>query len=177
MEKDYKFIDEKLCTTTSELCNRLDISRKTLAEWSDKGCPKAARGWWPVWEVLIWRGILTTEENLSEANMKGTDEYSLNLKKLKYETEYKKQKAEEAAFENEIARGEYISKNEIVMELKRFLTVLKRSMLGYSRKVASEVSPYVDNDVVRRIEKMIMELSTDALEQLSINGIYKANQK
>ncbi|CAG9705774.1 hypothetical protein CNEO_42051 [Clostridium neonatale] len=63
------------------------------------------------------------------------------------------------------------------MELKRFLTVLKRSMLGYSRKVASEVSPYVDNDVARRIEKMIMELSTDALEQLSINGIYKANQK
>ncbi|WP_342350372.1 hypothetical protein [Clostridium neonatale] len=50
-------------------------------------------------------------------------------------------------------------------------------MLGYSRKVASEVSPYVDNDVARRIEKMIMELSTDALEQLSINGIYKANQK
>lgn len=177
MEKDYKFIDDKLCITTSELCNRLDISRKTLAEWSDKGCPKSARGWWPVWEVLAWRGILTTEETISESKMKGTDEYSLNLRKLKYETEYKKQKAEEATFENEIARGEYINKNEIVMELKRFLTVLKRSMLGYSRKVANEVSPYVENDVTRRIEKMITELSMDALDQLSINGIYKANQK
>lgn len=177
MEKDYKFIDDKLCITTNEICNRLDISRKTLAEWSDKGCPKSARGWWPVWEVLAWRGILTTEETMSESKMKGTDEYSLNLKKLKYETEYKKQKAEEASFENAIARGEYINKHEIIMELKRFLTVLKRSMLGYSRKVANEVSPYVENDVSRRIEKMITELSMDALEQLSINGIYKTKQK
>ncbi|MCI1478108.1 MAG: hypothetical protein LKH93_06855 [Clostridium beijerinckii] len=177
MEKDYKFIDDKLCITTSEICSRLDISRKTLAEWSDKGCPKAARGWWPVWEVLAWRGILTTEENISESNMKGTDEYSLNLKKLKYETEYKKQKAEEASFENAIARGEYINKHEIIIEVKRFLTVLKRSMLGYSRKVANEVSPYVESDVARRIEKMITELSMDALEQLSINGVYKSKQK
>lgn len=174
MEKDYKFFDDKLCITTNELCSKLDISRKTLAEWSDKGCPKYSRGWWPVWEVLAWRGILTTEETMSESKMKGTDEYSLNLKKLKYETEYKKQKAEEATFENEIARGEYINKQEIVMELKRFLTILKRSMLGYSRKVASEVSPYVENDVSRRIEKMITELTMDVLEQLSINGIYKA---
>lgn len=177
MEKDYKFIDEKLCMTTTEICKRLNISRKTLTEWSDKGCPKLARGWWPVWEVLEWRGILNVNNEASESNMKGTDEYSLNLKKLKYETEYKKQKAEEASFENAIARGEYINKQEIVSELKRFLTVLKRSMLGYSRKIANEVSPYVDADISRRIEKMITELSIDALEQLSINGIYKSRQK
>ena len=178
MEKDYKFIDEKLCTTTSELCSKLEISRKTLKEWSDKGCPKAARGWWPVWDVLYWRGILTiSDPDVETSGMKGTDEYSLNMKKLKYETELKKEKADAASFDNAVTRGEYIAKKDIVIELKRFFTVLKRSMLGYSRKVATEVSPYVDNDVSRRIESMINELSIDALNQLSISGVYKANEK
>lgn len=178
MEKDYKFIDEKLCTTTSELCSKLEISRKTLKEWCDKGCPKAARGWWPVWDVLYWRGILTiSDPDVETSGMKGTDEHSLNLKKLKYETEYKKEKAAEASFDNAVTRGEYVPKQDIIIELKRFFTVLKRSMLGYSRRVAVEISPYVDNETARRIEKMITELSMDALEQLSVNGVYKAKEK
>lgn len=107
----------------------------------------------------------------------GAEELSFTLKKLKYEAELKKQKAEEAAFENAIARGEYVRKEDITTELQRFFVVLKRSMLGYSRRIATELVGFVDSVTARRIEKMITELTLDALEQLSIDGVYKPPKK
>lgn len=169
----YKEIDGKLCVSTDELCERIGIARKTLTDWESKGCPKAARGWWPIWDILKWKGLIGN-------GVKSEDEVeniSLAVKKLKYEAEYKKQKAEEATFENAVARGEYISKEIVSGELQRFFMILKRSMLGYSRKIANEVGAYVDAITARRIEKMITELTLDALEQLSIDGVYTATKK
>lgn len=171
---NYKVIGEQFCVSTRELCAQLDINRKTLTDWEQKGCPKAARGWWPLWEVLRWRGVIGGGRIIDET---AAEESSLAMKKLKYEAELKKQKAEEATFDNAVARGEYINKAEITAELKRFFVVLKRSMLGYSRRIATEVSPYVDTITARRIEKMITELTIDALEQISIDGIYKPPKK
>lgn len=98
-------------------------------------------------------------------------------KKLKYEAELKQLKAEEAGLKNDIARGLYIKKDEVTAELQRFFIVLKRSMLGYSRRIAIEVSPYVETLIARRIEKMIQELTLDALEQICIDGIYEAPRR
>jgi hypothetical protein len=50
-------------------------------------------------------------------------------------------------------------------------------MLGYSRRIAVEVSPYVEPIIARRIEKMVQELTTDALEQISINDVYQSPAK
>lgn len=174
MRKVYKMFDEKMCVSTQELCNQMNISRKTISEWETKGCPKQARGWWPIWEVLRWRGLIdgggvnTAEE---------ADESSFAIKKLKYEAEYKKQKAEEAAFENAVTRGEYIKKDDIIAELQRFFIVLKRSLLGYSRTISTELAAYVDSVTARRIERMITELTMDALEQICIDGIYKPSKR
>ncbi len=173
MNELYKEIDGKLCVATQELCERLGIARKTLSEWESKGCPKASRGWWPIWELLKWKGLIGNGVKSEDE----VEEISLAVKKLKYEAEYKKQKAEEAAFENAIAKGEYIRKEEITAELQRFFVVLKRSMFGYSRKVANEVGSFVDPVVARRIEKMVTELTMDALGQLSIDGLYTAKKK
>jgi phage terminase Nu1 subunit (DNA packaging protein) len=174
MGENYRTIDDKFCVSTGELCAQLGINRKTLTDWEAKGCPKAARGWWPLWDVLRWRGLIGGGKIVDEC---AAEESSLAIKKLKYEAELKKQKAEEAAFENAIARGEYIRKEEITAELQRFFVVLKRSMLGYSRRIATEVSPYVDSVTARRIEKMITELTMDALEQISIDGVYTPPRK
>ncbi|KPU42170.1 hypothetical protein OXPF_39490 [Oxobacter pfennigii] len=169
----YKEIDGKLCATTEEVCEQLNIARKTLSEWEEKGCPKAARGWWPIWDILRWRGLvgtgIKTEEDLE--NM------SLASQKLKWEAEYKMYKAEEAEFNNAVARGEYVTKESVSSELQRFFVVLKRSLMAISRKVSNEVGAYVDNITVRKIEKMVTELLIDALGQLSIDGVYSATKK
>ncbi len=173
LPEEYKVIEDRLCLSTNELCERLGISRKTLGEWESKGCPKASRGWWPLWDILKWKGLIgngiKTEEDV--------EEISIQTKKLKYEAELKKLKAEEAAFENAVARGEYIQKEIVTAELQRFFTVLKRSMFGYSRKIATELGSFVDAADARRIEKMITELTIDALGQLHIDGVYTATKK
>lgn len=173
MNELYKEIDGKMCVSTNELCDRLGIARKTLSEWEEKGCPKSCRGWWPLWDLLKWRGLIGNGVK-TEDQVEGM---SLQVKKLTYEAEYKKQKAEEAAFDNAVSRGEYIRKEEVTAELQRFFVVLKRSMLGYSRKVATEIGSFVDPVEARRIEKMITELTQDALGQLCIDGVYTATKK
>ena len=169
-----KFINGKVCLTTKAMTETLNISQQTLSFWESQGCPKEARGWWSVRDVLTWKGLLTPGSLRSEEQAKET---SLNQKKLTAETRLKEQKADEAEFKNAIARGEYIPKEEITAELKRFFVVLKRSMLGYSRRIATELSAYVDSITARRIEKMVTELTLDALEQISIDGVYKAPRK
>ena len=98
-------------------------------------------------------------------------------KKMYWEAELKQAKVEEAKLKNAIARGEYIPKDDITAELQRFFIVLKRSMLGYSRRIATEVSPYVEPLIARRVEKMITELTLDALEQISNDGNYQPPAK
>lgn len=169
-----KFISGKPCVTTSTLCEILCVSQQALSLWESQGCPKEARGWWSPKDVLIWKGLITPTGVKTE---EAAGDISLTRKKLAAEAKFKEQKADEAEFKNAIARGEYIRKEEITAELQRFFVVLKRSMLGYSRRIATEISPYVDSITARRIEKTITELTLDALEQISIDGVYKPPRK
>jgi hypothetical protein len=83
----YKIIDGEICVCTEELCAKMGISRKTLSDWEQKGCPKSARGWWPIWNILKWRGLtsggIKTEEDL--------ENITLSQQKIMYEAELKKQ--------------------------------------------------------------------------------------
>ena len=174
LEKIAKIIDDKICLNTSAMSGILGVDRSTLIRWEDDGCPKAARGWWPLGELLRWRGLVSVDGvNTSE----DVEKMALSQQKLYYETKYKQLQSEAVEFKNAIQRGEYITKEEITSELQRFFIVLKRSMLGYSRKIATELGSYVDSLTARRIEKMITELTIDALEQISIEGVYKPQKK
>lgn len=169
-----KIIDDKICLSTGTICEVFDINRSTINRWGDDGCPKAARGWWPLADVLRWRGNTSTSGIQTDDDV---EKLSLQQQKLYYEAKYKQAQSEAAAFKNSIQRGEYILKDDIIAELQRFFVVLKRSMLGYSRRIATELAGYVDSITTRRIEKMITELTLDALEQISIDGIYKPQKK
>jgi len=169
-----KMINGKICMTTAALTEILGITQQALSLWKSQGCPQEMRGWWSIRDVLMWKGLLTT------SGVKTEDEaakMSWAQKKLEAEARLKEQKAEEAEFKNAISRGEYIQKDDVTAELQRFFVVLKRSMLGYSRRIATELAAFVDVVTARRIEKMITELTLDALEQISIDGVYKPPRK
>lgn len=169
-----KVINGKVCLTTAAMTETLGISQQTLSFWEGQGCPKEARGWWSIKDVLAWKGILSA---LGIKTEEEGEQISWNKKKLEAEAKLKEQKAKEAEFKNAVNSGDYILKTDIVNELQKFFMVLKRSMTGYSRRIATELSSYVDTITSRRIEKMITELTMDVLEQLSIDGVYKAGQK
>lgn len=169
-----KMINGKLCLTTAAMTESLGISQQTLSFWEGQGCPKEVRGWWSIKDVLEWKGVLSA---LGVKSDEETSKVSWNQKKLEADAKYKEQKAKEAEFKNAVNQGDYILKSDVVNELQSFFTVLKKSMMSYSRRIAIELSSYADTVTVRRIEKMITELTMDVLEQLSIDGVYKASKK
>lgn len=169
-----KVINGKVCLTTAAMTETFKISQQTLSFWEGQGCPKEARGWWSIKDVLEWKGVLTSLGVKSEEDQ---EKVSWNQKKLEAEAKYKSAKAEEADFKNAINQGEYIKKDDVQHQLEKCFVVLKRSMTSLSRRIANEVSGYLDPLETRKIEKNIMELITDGLEQLAVDGVYQAKKK
>lgn len=168
-----KMINGKVCLKTAAICDILGITHQAMSQWEDQGCPKASRGWWSIKDVLAWRGMVSPS-GLNTAEE--VEKISLAQQKLEAEVLLKKNKAEESEFKNAVVRGEYIKKTDITSELQRFFVTLKMSMSGFSRMIATELSAYVDVLTARKIEKMISEVTMDALEQISINGVYEASK-
>lgn len=168
-KKDIKIIAEKICVSTSALYDILAIDESTLVRWGQKGCPKVKRGWWSIKDVLDWRSANFEKDKTPE-------KMNFSEKKVYYEGKLKEAQLEAVALKNQISKGEYIAKDEIVTELQRFLTILKKSMTGYSKKIATELSHLVDTTEARRMEHLIQETTTNVLEQLSIDGVYEATK-
>lgn len=169
-----KMIDGVLCLSSSQTCEVLGVHRNTLAQWVKLGMPKAASGWYPLKDVFTW------VQDYRGTTAKPQDEdgpMSLAQQKLHYEAKLKEQQAEAATLKNAIAKGEYIRRDEVVSELQRFFTTLKRSMSGYSRKVAMEIAPYLDPEQVRIIEQNITDTTNAVLLQMSVRGVYDAKKK
>lgn len=61
-----KIIDDRVCLSTAEMSAILGVDKDTLTYWEKKGCPKAARGFWPLAEVLKWKGLVGTSGPTSE---------------------------------------------------------------------------------------------------------------
>lgn len=170
-DKDIKILHGKICLSSRAIYLTLKIDESTLVKWGQKGCPKMARGWWVLQDVLAWRGIVDSEEAVNPNDIV-IDEQSIDYQKKYYETALKKIQIEAADLKNAIARGDYIPKGEIVEELKRVFVVLKKSLKGFSRKVASEISYRYGADEARQAERFVSDLTNNALEQLCIDGVY-----
>lgn len=169
-----KFIDGALCINTSGLCEVLNVHRNTLAQWAKDGLPKRANGWYSLKEAFVW---VVDNRGVKKKSADEDGEMSLSQQKLFYEAKLKEQQAEAAELKNDISKGEFIRREVVVGELQRFFTTLRRSMAGYSRKIAMEISPYVDPTLVRTIEQNITDTTNEVLLQLSVRGVYDAKSK
>ena len=168
-KKDIDVIDGKVCLTSKALYLTLDVNECTPVDWAQKGCPKISRGWWSIQDVLKWRGMIGGGGVKTDDDIK---EKSLQEQKLHFEVKLKEAQTESTELKNAISRGDYIPKTEIVGELQKFFTVFKKSCQGVSNKVAIELSLQVGQTESRRIGKLVADVMNDALQQLSINGIY-----
>ncbi|MFA7658782.1 MAG: hypothetical protein WCY19_05055 [Candidatus Gastranaerophilaceae bacterium] len=172
--KDVKVISEKVCVSSAALYELFGVDESTIVRWGQKGCPKIQRGWWAIQDVLIWRSA-----SLTSANVKTPDDIEnlpLAEKKTYYESKLKEAQLEAIDLKNAIAKGDYIPKENIIAELQRVFTILKRSMQGFGNKIAMELSPFVSPIEARRISKLVKDNTNNALEQISIDGVYEARK-
>jgi hypothetical protein len=128
--------------------------------------------------LRIWKATRAPANNNNFGEVDGDEELASDAElKLKYQAELAKLQAEQLKLKNSIALGEYVPRTEIVGELGRYFTELKRSLMGLSRKVATEVGPFVDATTARRIERDLSEIVTDALERMSAGEVYVPSRK
>ena len=162
----------RLLVSSKRICTLLDITDKTLTNWSRDGLEKESRGWWDLQKVLAWRGLVNESATPNEKKAK-----TLQQKKLEAEVAYKEAQVELTQFKNALQNGEYVERDVVQSELSRFFVVLKKSLLSLSKKLSGTVAGYVDNSEDRRVELDLNDMITDALEQMSVEGVYRASKK
>ncbi|CEG29810.1 hypothetical protein [Bacillus sp. B-jedd] len=167
----FKKENGKVVISTKELCELLDVSDRTLTDWKRQGLPQHKRGWWGLKQVLKWRGeIYNGDSEVSKA-------INLQQKKLEAEVAFKEAQSELTRIKTDIANGKYIEKELVEAELSRFFLIFKKSAMSLPRKLAGEISSYVDPIEARKIEKGLSDTVNDALEQMSVDGVYHAKKK
>lgn len=173
----YKLINGKHCFSTQGICSILQISRETLANWADQGCPKLQRGWWDLNAVLAWSGVVSSE-GVKSRNEAKTDKQKKSTfeKKLYAEAELKEEQLNALKIKNGITQGEYIAKNELIKELTEFMFYFKKSLQNLTSVITGEISHYVEDIEARRIESLISKLINNALAQMCINGVYNGKK-
>lgn len=161
----------RLLIRTSRLCELLEVSDRTLTDWKRQGLTQHSRGWWDLQHVLKWRGeIYNADTELSKSA-------SLQQKKLEAEVAFKEAQSELNRIKVDIANGKYIEKEIVEAELTRFFLIFKKSVMMLPRKMIGFITGYVDPMELRKIEKDITELINDALNQMSVDGVYNAKKK
>ena len=162
-EKDVKYIDDKICFSTSFLAKILKVSSQTINNWEKQGCPKVAHGYWSMYEVLEWK-----EEKIKNKS-NGNDPTKMNIyeQKIYYEVQMKKVQSEFQELKTAILNGDYLEKKEVVAELKRFFVVFKRAAYAMGKKVSAQVIAYVDEVEAREIDMLITDSINLSLGQMS----------
>lgn len=169
MEK-YKLIDGKHCFLTSEFIKIMNISKGTLSAWENDGCPKVAKGYWCIADVLRWRGMVGSSGIKTE---KDIAEKSLVEQKLFYEVRLKQEQGEAAELKNKVSNGEYLDRDIVVQELSRNFEILKRTLNTVTSQVSLEVGSYVDVIVARKVDENLKEIIRDYLLQMSTRMDYE----
>lgn len=161
-----RMIDGKLCLSSVAMVEVFSVHHQTLGNWAQHGCPKIRRGWWALVDVINWR------------NGTGPDgEQPLSGLKTKYDAEVKRLTAEKLELANAIARGEFVSREEIIGELSRYFVELRKSLTGLASKLAVDIAPFVEPTTARRLEREMAELIDAALERMSAGEVYEAPKR
>ena len=161
----------KILIRTNRLCDLLGISDRTLTDWKRQGLTQHSRGWWDLKHVLKWRG------EVYNADSEVTKSVNLQQKKLEAEIAFKEAQSELNRIKVDIANGQYIEKEIVEAELTRFFLIFKKSVMILPRKMIGFITGYVDPIELRKIEKQLTELINDALNQMSVDGVYHAEKK
>lgn len=165
VRKYFKEYEGVICISSSGVQEVLGIHRNTLMSYRKRGLKVRQSGWYAIIDLIEFvkekDGAASTGEGESFAQMK-----------LRYEAELKKQQTEKIKLKNEIDKGEYIRKDEVILELSRHFVALRRSIEALARSVTLEISHYVGPDEARKIEANIKDVCLDALGKLAIRGVY-----
>lgn len=102
---------------------------------------------------------------------RGEKEAKLKEQKLQAEIALKESQVELHSLKTKIAKGEYVSIEEITLDYARFFTVFKKFAMSLPSRLAWNLNAYADPLEVRRIEKDIQADITKLLKSFVVAGV------
>ena len=173
MEK-YKLIESKHCFSTSTTIELLNVSKGTMSAWEKEGCPKIAKGYWCIFDVLRWRGLVNNGRIKTEED---AEEQSLYEQKMFYEIRLKQSQSEAQELKNKVSNGEYLDRDIVAQELSRNFEILKRTLNTLVSQISLEVGGYIDIIAARKVDENLKEIVRDYLLQMSERFNYEPSIK
>lgn len=148
--------------STDAMQHTFGVTRQTLGNWEQQGCPKEGRGQWSLRKVIAWR---SGEMDLGIA---GADRTKIKDAKLKAEAMLKAAQANKAKREMEILEGKYLPIEDIEQEWAGRIVELKAGLMNWIKALPPELS----GADARTVEAALRREVAILLEQYSREGTY-----
>lgn len=174
-EKLY-FEDGKIIACTEYAAAYFGVTAATLSNWMKVGCPRHKYGYWDIREVSEFRQKQEGEK-IAETASTDISKLSPQQYKLHIEGQLKQAQLEAAQIRNQIAKGDYLERGAVVADLTHFFVVLKQSIMGLGKEMLQIVQPNVDAMEARRMDTLMGNRVSEALEQLAVAGVYNAKEQ
>jgi len=148
--------------STDAMQHTFGVTRQTLGNWEQQGCPKEGRGQWSLRKVIAWR---SGEMDLGIA---GADRTKIKDAKLKAEAMLKAAQANKAKREMEILEGKYLPIEDIEHEWAGRIVELKAGLVNWIKALPPELA----GADARTVEAALRREVAILLEQYSREGTY-----
>ena len=169
---DLYFEGGTIVASTKYAAAYFDVTPATLSNWAKGGCPRFRHGFWDIKAVSEWEAN-KEGERLAEVAKSDPAKMTPSQLKTHYEAQLKQAQLESTRLKNQVANGEYLDKVAVVDDLTNFFAIFKASVTGLGHELGQVVAGYVDTDGARRADKLINERISDALAQMSVEGVYQ----
>jgi len=149
-------------------------SKSSLIEWKGEGMPyhTSQTGKKDVFDVpKVYKWILDREITKIIGDIDTEDESG---EPTDYLERVRKYQAETSKFNLKIKRGEYIEKEQILLDLRLLVTHAMKNLQALGKELAFKLSNLND---IKEIESMIEERVVEILEQISLSNIQERNDE
>lgn len=102
-------------------------------------------------------------KNKANGKAESKKEQDLKNKKLEVEIALKESQSELHMIKTDIAKGNYLSVEEVQLDYQKFFTVFKKMTLAIPARMAGVLNGYVEPVVIRSIEKELQDEITQML--------------
>ena len=146
------------------------VSAQTLSNWKNAGCPRHKYGFYDIKAVTAWRA--QQEAGKQAASLDEPELLSPAQQKTLVDAKLKEAQLEAAQLRNQIARGDYLPKSEVVQQTSQLLAALKASLHGLGRELGMLASAHIPPDAARQLEQQIAARISEMLARMASGAMF-----
>lgn len=166
------FEGDSIIACTNLAAAYFGVSAQTLSNWKNAGCPRYKYGFYDIKAVTAWRTRQEIEKQTA-AVLDEPEQLSPAQQKTLFDAKLKEAQLEAAQLRNQIARGDYLPKVQVVQQLSQLLAALKASLRGLGREIGMLAGAHLPPDAARQLEQQLAVQISEMLARLAAGEVFQ----